>query len=310
MIFAKSILVLAAFAFADEPPAYKVLGSDRGKVSIVDSAGKVEWEVANPSEVHDLTLLANGNILFTMAGPKVVEMTSEKKIVWEYAPKKKDSTVPRIEIHAIQRLENGHTMVAESGNKRLVEVDSSGKVVKEIALTVDHPDPHRDTRMARKLANGHYLVCHEGDGTVREYDPEGKVVWSYKLNLAGRPRSDGHGPEGHGIEVFGAIRKPDGNTLIACGNGNRVIEVTPKGEIVWSIGHDELPGIRLAWVTTLELLPNGNLIVGNTHAGPENPQLFEVTREKKVVWTFKDFKTFGNGLAATQVLGVKGPVVR
>ena len=42
-------------------------------------------------------------------------------------------------------------------------------------------------------------------------------------------------------------------------------------------------------MTTLHVLPNGNLIVGNCHAGPDNPQLFEVTRDKKVVWTFKDF---------------------
>jgi len=135
-------------------------------------------------------------------------------------------------------------------------------------------------------------------------------VWSYKLELGGRPRSPGHGPEGHGVEVFGAIRKSDGNTLIAGGNNNRVLEVNPKGEIVWNIGHDELPGIRLAWVTSLHLLPNGNLIVGNCHAGPENPQLFEITRDKKVVWTFKDFKTFGNSLAAAQILNVKGNVIR
>lgn len=301
---------LAPSAFAQETRAYKVLGADNGKISLVDSKGTVEWEIANGAEVHDLTRLPNGNILFIAKGPKIVEMTPKKEIVWEYTPKKTNDSVPRIEVHAIQRLENGNTMVSETGNRRIVEVDKAGKVVKEVPLTVDHPDPHRDTRMARKLANGHYLVCHEGDGMVREYDDTGKVVWSYKLDLAGRPRSDGHGPEGHGVEVFGAIRKPDGNTLIACGNGNRVIEVNPKGEIVWSIGHDELPGIRLAWVTTLQLLPNGNLIVGNTHAGPENPQLFEVTRDKKVVWTFKNFKTFGNGLAATQVLDVEGPVVR
>ena len=53
-------------------------------------------------------------------------------------------------------------------------------------------------------------------------------------------------------------------------------------------GTQELPGIRLAWVTTLHQLPNGNRIVGNCHAGPENPQLIEVTRDKKVVWTFAD----------------------
>src|SRR5258708_39065683 len=130
-------------------------------------------------------------------------------------------------------------------------------------------------------------------------------MWTSELGMCGRPRSPGHGPEGHGIEVFGAIRKPGGNTLLAGGNNTRVLEVKPKGEIAWSIGHDELPGIRLAWVTTLHLLPNGNLIVGNCHAGPENPQLFEVTRGKKVVWTFKDFRTFGNSLAAAQVLDVE-----
>jgi hypothetical protein len=58
-------------------------------------------------------------------------------------------------------------------------------------------------------------------------------------------------------------------------------------------------------VTTLRPLPNGNLIFGNCHAGPDNPQLIEVTRDKKVVWTFKDFKTFGNDLATAIVLDPK-----
>ena len=195
-------------------------------------------------------------------------------------------------------------------SKRIIEVDREGKIVHQIALTVDHPSSHSDTRMARKLDNGHYLVCHETDGVVREYDDAGKVVWSYALDLAGRPRSPGHGPEGHGNQVFGAIRLPNGNTLMAAGNGNRIIEVNPAGTIVWSIEHDELPGITLAWTTTLELLPNGNLIFGNCHAGPDNPQLIEVTRDKKVVWTFKDFEHFGNSLACAQVLGIEGRVIR
>ena len=63
-------------------------------------------------------------------------------------------------------------------------------------------------------------------------------------------------------------------------------------------------------MTTLQHLPNGNLIVGNCHAGEANPQLFEVTRDKKVVWTFKDFKTFGNNMAAAQLLDLKGKVNR
>ncbi len=294
--------VLTTTSSGQETPSYQVLGADRGHVALVDANGNVTWEVPVSGEVHDLAMLPNGNRLFPIKPGTIVEMTPDKKIVWQYESKAKPGYDGRVEVHAFQRLPDGLTMIAESGNRRIIEVDRNGEIVHEIPLTVDHPNPHRDTRLARKLDNGHYLVCHEADGTVREYDREGRVVWSYTLDLGGRPPSPGHGPEGHGTEVFGALRLPDGNTLIATGNGNRVIEVTPKGEIVWSIGHDELPGIRLAWVTTLQRRPNGNLIFGNCHAGPENPQLIEVTRDKQVVWTFKDFTTFGNGLAATQVL--------
>ena len=306
LLFAASLHAVRA----EDKIAHRLIAADKGHVAIVNAKGEVEWEVATRAEVHDLSLLINGNVLLPTSPTTIVEMTPEKKIVWKHEAKQKEGYKGRIEIHAFQRLDNGLTMIAESGNGRIIEVDKDDHIVSEVPLTVEKPDPHRDTRMVRKIENGNYLVCHEGDGAVREYDGKGKVVWTYRLDLAGRPRSPGHGPEGHGTEVFGAIRLPDGNTLIAAGNGNRVIEVNPDGKIVWSIGHDELPGIRLAWVTTLQRLPNGNLIIGNCHAGPENPQLFEVTRDKRVVWTFKDFKNFGNGLAASQVLNVKGKVVR
>ncbi|HEX3150495.1 MAG TPA: PQQ-binding-like beta-propeller repeat protein [Gemmataceae bacterium] len=305
-------LLLAVFCpvHADEQSAYRVLAADRGHVAIVNAKGDVEWEVPNKHEVHDVSLLANGNILMPTSPNTVVEMSPEKKIVWQYEAKQKAGYKGRIEIHAVQRLDNGNTMVAESGNARIVEVDKDGKIVVDIPLEVEHPNAHRDTRMARKLANGNYLVCHEADGKVREYDAKGKVVWTYKLDLGGRPAAPGHGPEGHGTEVYGAVRLANGNTLIACGNGNRVIEVNVDGKIVWELKQDELPGIKLAWVTTLHVKENGNVIVGNCHAGPENPQLFEVTRDKKLVWTFKDHKTFGNSLASAHVLGIEGKVIR
>jgi hypothetical protein len=304
------LLALAPVAAADEAPSYRVLAADKGHVAVVNARGEVEWEAPAAAEVHDLALLPNGNVLFPTDPTTVVEMTPEKKVVWQHVAKPKEGYKGRVEIHAFQRLADGRTLIAESGNARLIEVDQDDQIVKEVPLAVEHPNPHRDTRMARKLDDGHYLVCHEADGAVREYDGTGKVVWSFTLDLAGRPRAPGHGPEGHGTEVFGAIRLPGGNTLIAAGNGNRVLEVTPAGQTVWSIEHDELPGIRLAWVTTLQLLPNGHVVVGNCHAGPDTPQLFEVTRDKKVVWTFRDFRTFGNGLAAAQVIDVKGRVIR
>jgi hypothetical protein len=286
-------------------PSYRVLAQDKGHVAVINPQGGVEWEVECKHNSHDIARLANGNLLLHIGPARIVEMTPAKTVVWQYAAQPTAESGGKVEIHAFQRLPDGLTMVAESGNRRLVEVYAAGQIVKQSPLVIEHPNPHRDTRLARKLASGHYLVCHEGDGKVREYDADGKVVWSYTLDLAGRPKAPGHGPEGHGTEVFAALRLPSGNTLIACGNGNRVIEVTPAGQTVWSIEQNELPGIQLAWVTTLEVLPSGNIVFGNTHAGEANPQLIEVTRDKRVVWTFRDFEHFGNSLAAAMVLDVE-----
>jgi hypothetical protein len=307
-----SLLVAAsvrlAAADASGTGGHRVLAQDNGHVAIVNRRGEVEWETECKHNSHDIALLENGNLLLHTGPAKVIEMTPAKQVVWQYECQPKPPYTGRVEIHAFQRLPDGLTMVAESGNRRIIEINRAGEIVKEIPLTVEHPQFHRDTRLARKLPGGNYLVCHEGDGVVREYGGDGSVIWSYALDLAGRPRSPGHGPEGHGTEVFSALRLKNGNTLIGCGNGNRIIEVTPEGKTVWSVEQNELPGITLAWVTTLQLLPNGNLIVGNTHAGENTPQLVEIQRDKKVVWTFCDFKTFGNSVAAAMVLDVSGVI--
>jgi len=301
-------LFASQVSHAAEPIQHRFLAADKGHICLIGADGRVEWESKCAGDVHDLSLLSNGNVLFPLSGTEIVEMNPAKEIVWRYTSKPKEGYTGPVEVHAFQRLESGLTLIAESGNRRLIEVDAAGKIQKIVPLTIDNPHHHRDTRMVRKLANGHYLVCHEADGTVREYDADAQVVWSYKLDLAGRPRSPGHGPEGHGTEVYGAIRLASGNTLIAAGNGNRVLEVSPAGQIVWTIEQQELPGITLAWVTSLHSLPNGHLIIGNCHAGPENPQLIEVTRDKQVVWQMKNFDTFGNGLAMAQILDVPGVI--
>ena len=306
----------AAARAADAPaapaaqPAHRVLAVDKGHAAIVNAKGEVEWEAPCNYTAHDLAVLPGGNYLINAGPATVVEMTPDKKVVWKYEARPKAPYAGKVEVHACQRLADGLTLVAETGNKRVVEVDKDGKVVKEVPLTIDHPSTHSDTRLVRKLDNGHYLVAHESDGVVREYDDTGKVVWSYKLDLNNRPASGGHGPEGHGTAVYSAYRLPDGNTLIGGGNNNRVLEVTPEGKVVWSIDQKELPGITLAWVTMLEVLPDGHVVIGNCHAGPDNPQLIEVTRDKKVVWTFKDFRNFGNSTAASELLGVEGKVIR
>ena len=272
------------------------------KLAIIRPDGSVEWEL-KVGAIHDAWVLPNGNILTQQGWQKVVEVAPDKRVVWEYDSGKANGNAgKRVEVHAFQRLENGLTMIAESGPSRIIEVDRNGVIVHEVKLKVDHPNPHSDTRLVRKLKNGHYLVAHESDGFVREYDGTGKVVWDFEVPLFGKERKGGHGPEAFGNSVFSAVRLSNGNTLIGAGNGHAVLEVTPRKEIVWKLEQNDLPGITLAWVTRVERLSNGNTVFGNCHAGPDNPQIIEVTKDKKLVWTYKDFKNFGNSMPVQQVL--------
>lgn len=311
------IMLVLGLAMADEK-SHRLIVQGNGKLAIVDAEGQTEWEMPWGG-IHDIHVKPGPNgtaksVLVQQGNHRVVEIDiPTKQILWQYDASKTNRDRPgeKVEIHAFQPLANGNLMIAESGPARIIEVNRQGEIVKRIKLRVDRPHPHTDTRLARKLSDGSYLVCHEGDGKVRLYDEEGNVTWDYEIPMFGRKAKAGHGPDSFGNKVFGAIRLPGGNFLIATGNGHSVIEVTPEKEIVWSLTQNELPGIGLAWVTTLEVLPNGNYVIGNCHAGPDNPLLIEIEpKTKKVVWTFDEYKTFGNSVPNSQILDPGGEVIR
>ena len=228
-------------------------------------------------DIHDAQPLPNGNWLLQTTFTEVVEVDSSGKEVWKYKPAADSG---KVEIHAFRRLENGLTMIAESGTSRIIEVNKEGAIVHSTPLKVSTPNPHRDTRLVRITPAGTYLVAHEGEKCIREYDREGVVVWEYEV----------------GSQLYSAIRLSNGNTLIGTGDGHRVIEVSKDKKIVWEVKESDLAGVKLAWITMVDRLPNGNTWIVNCHAGPNNPQILEVTPDKKVVWSFKDFERFGNAL--------------
>lgn len=285
---------------------HRVLLQGNGRLVVLGEAGDIQWE-REWGPLHDCHELENGNFLVLRGRAQVVEIDREtKEVVWSYdAATANGNEGKDIEVHACQPLPDGHVMIAETTSRRIIEVDRDGKIVHSIPLQVDNPHPHTDTRLARKLGTGNYLVCHEADGAVREYDyRSGKVVWEYKVPLFGKAPRDGHGPEAFGNKVFSALRLASGNTLIATGNGHSVLEVTPEKEIVWQLHQHDLPNITLAWVTTIEVLPSGNYIIGNCHAGPGNPLLVEIEpRTKKVIWTLDRYADFGNSVSNSKVLG-------
>lgn len=285
--------------------------SSKGRIALIDEAGKTEWEY-KIGPLHDLAVLPNGNVLFQTSWTRLVEVDPKTdKVVWEYdAGQENGNAGKAVEVHAFQRLANGHTMIAESGVSRIIEVDAGGTIQRQIKLQVKQPSAHHDTRLVRKLENGNYLVCHEAEGLVREYTETGDIAWEYPVPLLDRQAKEGHGVEAFGNQCFTALRLNSGNTLLSTGNGHSVLEVSPDKKIVWSLHQNDLPGIQLAWVTTLQVLPSGNIVIGNCHAGPKNPQIVEVSRDKKVVWTFRDFDRFGDSTTNTQVLAVDGKQVQ
>jgi len=304
------LLLSSAVASAEDPstavqtgPARRVIAADDSTKTLaaIGADGRVEWKMPC-RQIHDLHLLPDGHLLYQDGWTRIVELDADRKPVWQYDAKGNGNASRPVEVHAFQRLPGGTTMVVESGPARIIEVDRAGTVVREIPLKVDSPSTHSDTRNARKTAAGTYLVAHEKDGVVREYDAAGKVVWEYDVPLFDKPRKGGHGPEAFGDQAYSAVRLENGNTLIGTGNGHSVLEVTPDKEIVWKLEQNDLPGITLAWVTQVERLPGGNTRFVNCHAGPANPQIIEVTPQKEVVWTFKDFKNFGNSLPVAVVL--------
>ncbi|MFM7208125.1 MAG: hypothetical protein ACKO4T_15800 [Planctomycetaceae bacterium] len=293
-----------------EPPTAVQTGTPRRVIAADASTktlacigpdGRVEWRIPCGA-IHDLHLLPDGHLLYQDGWTRIVERDAARQFVWEYDAKRNGNADRPVEVHAFQRLPDGTTMIVESGPARILEVDRAGAVVKTIPLTVDSPSAHSDTRNARKTPAGTYLVAHEKDGVVREYDATGKIVWDYDVPVACGERRGGHGPEACGDQVYSAVRLASGSTLIGTGNGHGVLEVSPAREIVWQIGQRDLPGIVLAWVTQVERRPNGNTILVNCHAGPEQPQIIEVTPDKRVAWSFRDFTTFGNALPVAVVI--------
>jgi len=264
---------LLPVAAAEGPIKHRLMFFEYGKgpnrLLELDADGKVVWEHKPPSIAVIFQVLPNGNVLYAYGGNPtgVREVTRQGKEVWNYV-----SHCPQV--LGCERLANGNTLVAEQGPCQAVEVDPAGKVVRVTPLRTSHESYHLQVRNVHLLPNGHILAAHEGEGAVREVDAEGNVVWEYT-----------------GVENAGdAQRLPNGNTLISCGTQKRVIEVTPDKKIAWEFTAADAPELNITWVSSIQPLPNGHLIVGNFLRGQEGKgaHVFEVTRDKKVVWQWAD----------------------
>ncbi len=254
--------------------------------------GKVVWSYAIPDneEFGDCTMLSNGNIVFSRKNG-ASEITPDKTIVWHYdAP-------PKTEIHTAQPIGKDRVLIMQNGDpaKALLIHKASGKVEQELVLPTRRPEnPHGQFRHIRLTKAKTFLVAHLDLGRVVEYDDKGKELWSVPAPSA-----------------WAAVRLKNGNTLISGNQHGYVREVNPKGEVVWEINRNDLPGMPLYTVQEVSRLANGNTLINNWSGSlkktewPRVVQLIEVTPDKKVVWAIRDWDTLGPA-SSTQLLDEPG----
>jgi outer membrane protein assembly factor BamB len=244
-------------------------GARSQSVAIVAADGSVEWEYDTDDETGDSWLLPNGNVVFSFS-KGVREVTTAGTTVWEYL-------VPSgAESHSCQPLPNDLFLIADArsdGTSYLYEIGRDLTISKTIAITATGRT-HDKFRQVRKTPAGTYLVTYQHSGAhAEEYDGDGNLLRTFPC---GR---------------YVAIRLPDGNTLIACGDDHRIIEVDPTDQIVWEVKENDIPGNKLLFAAGLQRLPNGDTVVANWAghvACITTPQVFEITRDKEVVWEVAD----------------------
>lgn len=264
---------VASFARADEPITHSFFVAGPSFTGIIDEAGNESWDTGRPA-ARDGFVLSNGNVLVAWSN-EVVELTPAKEAVFRY-PLSSDNK----EIGTVQRLKNGNTLITELGGKpRLMEVTEDGTIAVELALQPETDNAHMQTRMARKLPNGNYLVPHLFAFKVKEYTPAGEIVQEFATDLpelGGRPAENW---------PFTAIRLADGNTLVNLTHGNKTVELDAKGKIVWLVSNENFPDAPFADPCGAQRLPNGNTVIAS-YAAKQGVKLFELTREKQMVWNY------------------------
>lgn len=242
--------------------------------AVFDENSEVAW--LGPRGARDGMVLKNGNILLSVKNEAREYKKGTYEIIWSYALDSRNK-----ELGTVFRLPTGNTLVVERGvHPRLLEVDHQGAIVVEVPLLPETDNNHMQTRMARKLPNGNYLVPHLLAFKVKEYTPAGEVVNVIRTDLeslGGREAKNW---------PFTAIRLPNGNTVVNLTHGNKTVEFAPDGSIAWRCDNSDVND-RFQDPCGGQRLPSGNTVIGcYAQRDPEKTKIFEVDRNKKVVWEF------------------------
>lgn len=252
-----------------------VAGSGNPSILLVDKqTGKVEWQHAleKGEECNTVALTKEGNVLYSYKkGAKVV--TWNHQVVWDYpAPDK-------TELQSATLLRNGGILLGICGNPaQFIELDKKGKEVNKVTFDLEVEKPHSQFRQIFQLKNKNYLIPVMVKQKIMEINRKGKLVAEHTI--------DGR--------AFSSLELSDGNLLLPCGDNHYYLIVDRKtGKELKRITGDDLKNASLWFVAQVLELKNKNLLIcnwgGHTKGSiVDEPQLIEINKDGKAVWTLND----------------------
>ncbi|MFO1485623.1 MAG: hypothetical protein U1F71_19835 [Verrucomicrobiaceae bacterium] len=230
----------------------------------VPIAGGKGGETAWSDIGYDGWRLKSGNYLCS-AHEWVREISPEGAIVWEYRVQKP------VELKTCVPLPNGDVLTTDASTQELVWL-TKGQVAKRVPIpSAMKAAPHSRYNLLRPTPAGTFLLAMRAEKAFIEIDESGKELWRHPV------------PD---LPVV-AERLANGNTLMAWRGG--LLEVNPQHEVVWELKPTDIEDFPVLIFGGFHRFENGNTLIANSdwhyHDAKETAvQLFEVTRDKQVVW--------------------------
>ena len=210
-------------------------GAVDNRVILVDPFDRIVWQYGQfgvtGSNVNELstpvqcTWLPTFDVLITdQANNRIIEVTLEKNIVWEYPGTDTNAADQLMSPNSAELLENGHVLIADENDNRALEVTRGDVIVQ----TFTAGGTLGACAFASRLPNGDTLLTDTSNARAVEVDTNDSVVWEYSTT---------NNPLSIPMPLpTRAIRLRNGDTLISDQFNNRVIRVNHDKQIVAQFG--------------------------------------------------------------------------
>jgi hypothetical protein len=227
-----------------------VNGCPDNRVMLVDPAGQILWQYGQAgvagagadqlntpvaaTEVARFMNMPGLQVMITdQANQRVIVVNETHDIVWQYGTTGVAGNGPNQlnNPNSAEVLANGDVLIADESNNRVIEVTTGMQIVQTFTIG----GTLNGAAFASRLPNGDTLITDSGNNRAVEVDGNDAIVWQYVTNMQKKSNPN--------PAPTRAVRLRNGDTVISDQFNERVIEVTPDGQIVFTQGRLNLPGM-------------------------------------------------------------------